>query len=877
MVKPGGTISHYTILEKLGEGGMGVVYKATDTRLDRTVALKFLPPHRAGADRDRERFIQEARTAAGLSHPGICTIHDVVDEGENPFIVMEFVEGETLRSVVARAPLPPKEAIGVATQIADALEAAHAKGIVHRDVKSENIMLTPDGRAKVMDFGLARLRGAARLTRSASTVGTLGYMSPEQVQGQEADARSDLFSLGVVLYEMLAGRLPFPGEHEAAMVYAIVNQEPDPLERTAPNAPAEVRQVVAKALEKNPAERYQSARELAVDLRRAARDSSRISSVRPVGGPATPAKPATKKLQVRTIAFAAGAAALLAALAFVVRPMLFSPGGTDTSRKMLVVLPFENLGAPDQEYFADGITEEITSRLSGVPGLGVIARSSARTYKGGNKTLRQIADELDVDYVLQGTIRWDKTPAGEPRVRVTPELIRTSDGTQVWSKPQVSVLSEVFALQSSIAAEVSGALGVTLSGGGAGAEAPPTTNAAAYDLYLRGMDYYNRSYALQDYRIAEDFLGRAIEMDPSFALAHARLSRIHSSMLWQRADNTPERAARALESASTAIRLQGDLPEAHVAMGFYHYHCRLDYDSAVPEFEKALELHAGHQEALEGLASVYRRQGKVEEAAAIFEQGAKTNPRDFIQIEAAAGTLGLLRRFEASLPWWDKVIQNFPDQNDGYVGKSAVLLAMDGNTKRAREVLRRANEVVPDNQWVNQANVVMDIFDRRYAEALAGIKTLPPVVAEQFSYLPRQLFEGRVRSWMGDERGARAAFDSARAILEEATGVNPADERFHGALGITLAGLGRKEAAIASARKGVQLMPFEKEAWRGSYRRQDLAEVYATVGEADLAVKELEFLLSRPGPLTLAELRLNPVWDPVRKHPGFISLVQRGQ
>src|ERR1041384_4637793 len=425
----GQTISHFKILAQLGEGGMGVVYKAQDTELDRFVALKFLPQRLTSNEAERARFLQEAKAASALNHPNVCIIYGIDEYQGQKFIEMEYVDGVTLRARVAESPLKISDALSFAIQIGEALNEAHGKGIVHRDIKCENIMLNSKNQIKVMDFGLAKLKGSLKLTKTSSTVGTLGYMAPEQIQGGEVDARSDIFSFGVVLFEMLTGRLPFRGEHEAAMMYSIVNESPESALTFREEVPPEIDRIIRRALEKDPEDRYQHIDDMVSEIRRTQKQSSRV--VRPEAGaiprpfqstshsPVAEPAPVTRSRRTLWIALAGALVVVCGAAVLLIRRPAETGKPADSSRKMLVVLPFENLGSQDQEYFADGITEEITSRLSGLSGLGVIARSSAMQYKKTTKPVKQIGEELGVGYILQGTIRWEKRD-GASRGRVNP-------------------------------------------------------------------------------------------------------------------------------------------------------------------------------------------------------------------------------------------------------------------------------------------------------------------------------------------------------------------------------------------------------------------------------------------------------------------------
>ncbi|UCF05844.1 MAG: protein kinase, partial [bacterium] len=400
----GKTISHYTILEELGRGGMGVVYKAVDTKLRRTVALKFLSPRALGSEEDKARFLHEAQAAAALSHANICTIHEIDEFEEQSFIVMEFVEGRSLKERIKSGPMKINEAVDVAVQVAEGLREAHAKGIVHRDIKPANIMIKPNGRVKIMDFGLAKAHGQTVLTKVDTTLGTYAYMSPEQARGEAIDHRTDTWSLGIVLYEIVTGQRPFKGDYEQAVIYAIVNEEAEPVTGLRTGIPMELERIITKCLQKDAKHRYQGLADLITDLRQV---SESVGTSRTML--TAQAKPVMSNRLMRLLWFAA--AVVLIVLALKLRPRYLTPtekpAPTD-ERKMLVVLPFENLGAPEDEYFAAGMTEEITSRIAAVSGLGVISRTSAIQYDRTGKTLRQIGEDLGVDYVLEGTIRWNK-------------------------------------------------------------------------------------------------------------------------------------------------------------------------------------------------------------------------------------------------------------------------------------------------------------------------------------------------------------------------------------------------------------------------------------------------------------------------------------
>ncbi len=495
----GQTVSHYRVLSELGGGGMGVVYEAEDLNLGRKVALKFLPE----ALRSREaleRFRREARAASALNHPHICVVYDLGEHQGKPFIAMERMQGQTLNHLISGRPMLSQRVSELGSQVADALEAAHGAGILHRDLKPANVFVTEHGEAKLLDFGLAKVLGdaadgseaptAEHLTRPGSTLGTLAYMSPEQARGEGLDARSDLFSLGVVLYEMATGCLPSEGKSEAEIFKGILADTPaSPTSRNA-EVPPELERIILKALEKDRGLRYQHAADMRADLKRLLRDTTSGPASAAASGRAAPAWSSRR-------GFASGALAAVLALAlggvWLARrrgDAASPPTGTSASKRM-AVLPFENLGGPEDAYFADGMTDEVRSKLAGLSGLAVIASASASQYRGTTKPPKQIAKELGVAYLLFAKVRWQKS-GDTSRIRLTSELVELGGGgapTTRWQEAFEADLSDVFRVQAEIATKVAQSLEVALSGEERGRlSARPTSNLAAYDAYLKGLE-----------------------------------------------------------------------------------------------------------------------------------------------------------------------------------------------------------------------------------------------------------------------------------------------------------------------------------------------------------------------------------------------------
>ena len=890
----GQTVTHYKILEKLGEGGMGVVYKAQDIKLDRLVALKFLPAHVSQSEQEKSRFIQEAKSASALNHPNVCTIYGIDEYNGQQFIEMELVDGKTLRDTIAEgaggktSPLAIKQVVDYGIQIGEALQEAHSKGIIHRDIKSENIMVNSKNQIKVMDFGLAKLKGSLKLTKTSSTIGTLAYMSPEQIQGIEADIRSDIFSFGVVLFEMTTGKTPFRGEHEAAMMYSIVNEEPEDASKYRDDIPAELLHILKKSLEKDPEDRYQSMSEIIVDLRRLKKGSTRIVRTQEFHPPqelrapspvAAPKAPADRFLSKR-ILIGLGIIALLIVAGFIFKDTILSKFAAKNDKKIIVVLPFENLGPSDKDYFVDGMSDEVTSRLSGLSGLSVIARSSAIQYKKTTKTIKQIGEELGVSYILQGTVRWE-TLDGETHVRVNPTLIKVEDGTQVWSQSMESVLSSAFKLQSDIASRVAGAMDVALAKTEkTSLETSLTENSEAYDCYLQAIQYSERTVSKSDFEIAVQLFERAIRYDPSFAAAYAKLSYVHSNMYWFFYDHTEGRIEKSRAAAEKAMTLAPDLSEAHEAMGWFYYHAKLDYKSALEEFSLALKYRPSNSNVHYGIAAVQRRQGNMSGSVESFKKAIEGNPRAADLIRQLGESQTLLRDYEEASHNYDKAIELSPDVTAIYWEKAKNILLWKGDVSEARQVVEECRRQGKDNgseYFLAGMTFEIEFLAGNYEGAKAALdrESADAIVNDQFEYTPTTLLRAQLETMHGNTTAARRYYDSARVQLEREQKMHPADERLYSALGIAYAGLDRKEDAVRSGKHGVDLLPVEKEAWRGSYRLVDLARIYAMTGDQDKALDALERLLSIPCEVSATFLKIDPRWTSLRENRRFQSLVNK--
>jgi serine/threonine protein kinase/Tfp pilus assembly protein PilF len=666
----GKTISHYRVHEKLGGGGMGVVYKAEDTRLRRTVALKFLPEGAATDPVSLERFRREAQAAAALNHPNICTIYEIGEQDSQPFLVMELMEGQTLKRLLESGPLKTDRILEMAIQITDALVAAHSKGITHRDIKPANIFVTKSGQAKVLDFGLAKLAqkehwGAETvavtaqfadplLTSPGTSLGTVAYMSPEQARGEEVDSRTDIFSVGVVLYEMTTGRQAFSGNTSAMIFDAILNRNPTPISRLNPAIPHGLQAIITSALAKERSSRYDSAVSLKEDLQDLKRelDSGRASSAAP-------------------------------------------------REKSVAVLYFENLShGQEDEYFRDGMTEDIITELSNIRGLKVFPRSTVSTYRNKTVSAKQVGEELSAAFVLEGSLR----RAGA-RLRITAQLVETSTDHAIWARRFDRTLEDVFAIQDEMAKNIAEALQIVLSEEEKQAiEKLPTANVEAYDYYLRGRQYFHQ-FRRKGIEYGRNMFARAIQIDPQYALAYAGLADCYSFLqfYWQPAK---ENLKNADEASRKALELDPNLAEAHAARG--HYLSLVGHhDEARKEFESAIRLNPQLFEGYYFYARSCLIHGRLKEAVQFFEQAIKVRPDDYQSPSLLANTLDGMgaspATVEAAHRHAVEVIEKHLDMHPDdvralYLG--AQNLCRLGQQERGLEWAQRALAIDPDDSAV---------------------------------------------------------------------------------------------------------------------------------------------------------------------------------
>jgi non-specific serine/threonine protein kinase len=668
----GQTVSHYKILEKLGEGGMGVVYKAHDTKLDRVIALKFLPSHLADSEQDKARFLLEAQAAASLNHPNVCSVIDIQTADDQHFIVMEYLTGENLKKKIKKGALSVDQIVEIGAGIAQGLNAAHEKDIIHRDIKSDNIMIGSDGQIKIMDFGLAKLRGRADLTKAGSTVGTAAYMSPEQIQGMDVDRRTDIWAFGVVFYEMIAGQLPFQGEHEAAVMYEILNVEPRALQTLRSDLPAHLQELAAQCLQKDRSRRLSSAAEI------------------------------VKRIK---------------------QPVPAVPPAVD--EKSIAVLYFENMSSEkESEYFCAGITEDIITDLSKVKELKVVSRSDVQPFRNKEVNLRQVGESLRVNYILEGSVR----KAGN-KIRITAQLIDVQTGFHVWAERYDRLIEDIFDLQDEIAQNIVKALKVSLTESEKESlTKKPTDDLRAYDFYMRGRESLFKR-GKKNTVAAIQMLENAITLDSNFTNAHAALAEAYSNM-YTFYEGTPEWLEKTIESSQKALTLDPGSIEAQFGIGMVYFHQKRylevqrtlesviqqnpdhydayrwlgitsdilkEYDAALGWYEHCVTLKPYSEEPWMHIDMTCRRKGdaKGSELATrklveVAERKLNVNPDDVIVLSRVANPYAQSGDKEKTYRALRRVLELDPE--DGLaIYNCACTYAMLGDKKEAFDCLRNAS------------------------------------------------------------------------------------------------------------------------------------------------------------------------------------------
>jgi len=860
----GRKVGNFEMLEMIGRGGIGVVYLARDTKLDRTVAIKSIPSDLEKDSITRTRFRREAQLLASLNHPNIAVIHDIIEPDEKAaYLILEYVPGETLAEQIARGPLKLQEALSIGLQVAEAVSAAHKEGVVHRDLKPGNIKITPDGKVKVLDFGLAKTtvtegkKEETTTTQAGHIIGTPAYMSPEQARGKVTDNRTDIWSFGCIMYQMLSGQLPFDGETATDTLARIIKREPD-WKLLPQGTPANIRVLLHRCLEKDQDRRLGDITEAAIEIKET-----------------LIAPPVTIHGKLRRMAMIIGATVIIVLIGAVLWHTFEKQAQPSSKQIRLIVLPFENQGAADYEYFANNLTEDFTSRLADIHGMGVISHQSAIQYKNTDKSIRQIANELQADYILVGTVKSELPSDPNSRVKIRLRLIRALDDTQVWSEIYDNDLREIFRLQSDVAEKVAQALGISLLESERQVLAGHSTdNMEAYDYYSRGYEYYRRGNN-QDINIAINMYEQAVGLDPNLAIAQARLSYAYVRMYWFGYDRSEERLEKARLAAEKALELAPEMPEAYLCMGDYFYYGHANHERALEFLYTGLLSHPNHSGLLATIGYVQRRQGKFEEALENIKKAKELNPGrlDF----SIGNTLMILHRYEEAEPYLAKAILLAPDSALGYIWKAGLHLRWQADTKTARRILKEGlqNAELTERPSIINSMINIDVYERKYQDALDQLSLVSEYVDRIVSRPPQDLRCAQIYEYMDKTESAQAYYESARKILVEEIEKRPETGNLHSALGIAYAGLGRKEDAIKEGQLGLTYCPVTKDAMGGPVCIEYMARIYVMIGDYEAAFKQLESLVDIPIAGTQVCLfTLDPVWDPLRKHPRFQKFVE---
>jgi serine/threonine protein kinase/Tfp pilus assembly protein PilF len=828
----GVVINHYRIVEKIGAGGMGEVYLAEDTKLDRKVALKFLSPHLCQDEACRQRFEREAQAAAKLDHPNIVTVYEVGEYQGRPYFSMQHVEGQSLKEVLADRALSLDRILEIGIQVCQGLQAAHERGITHRDIKPSNILIDSHGRARIVDFGLASVMGSDHLTKTGSTLGTIGYMSPEQVRGNKVDNRTDLFSFGVVLYELITGHAPFKADSEAATLHAIANTKPELLARFRREVPSQLQMIIDKALDKEINTRYQHGDEIAADLTKMRKELALAETI-VAGKPTVPARPSVAVLYLQN----------------------FSENKED-------------------EYFAAGLTEDITTHLSKLSNLLVTSRSDVEQFKGRPVSVKDVAEKLRVSHVLEGSVR----KYGN-KIRVTCQLIKASDGYHLWAESYDRQLEDLFDIQTDVAKSVAGALRVILIPDELErVEKKPTSSVQAYGHYLQGREcFFGGSYSQENLQHATDAFERALEIDPKFAMAYAGLSDIYISYIMYSVDPRRSWLEKAERATSRALALDPNLAEAHrsrarlfTAMG--------QIDKAIQEVEEAVKINPNYGEAWRLLGQYYTMTEQYSKAEDALMKTLEVKPSESTLFQAIIYLYTVWGKRELVTEYFDTAMKIRPDNGHTFSAMVSFYL-LQGEFENATRMARKSLDLHPDHYSPLISLLHISIISGDVMGAVPYLERYHKLNSNRDIFVEL----GFTESMKGDSTQALAHYDSCinfnRPLIKEFEGL-PYEH------------VSRVRVALASALKGdyKEALDQSESISRSlgesllSARHADsdfscvepLSFVYSLAGKRQEAMRLLEYLV-KSNHLSSAFVRLHPWYRNLSGYAAFEALVNLNQ